>query len=235
MQHNIEPIGYVRSPYKEKFAVPRQPGLVAAARCCIELHGDFAKPDTTRGLEQFSHVWVVFAFHENLTQGWQSLVRPPRLGGNEKLGVFATRSTFRPNGLGLSVAKLDRIEYDKHTTKIYVAGGDWVDGTPVFDIKPYIPYTDAVPHAKAGFAQQAPSAELTTQFSATASAQLQDLAAHYPQLQQLIEQVLAQDPRPAYQRQQASERIYGVHLYDLNIQWQVQGQQNLVINITKVF
>ena len=235
MQHNIEAIGYVRSPYKEKFAVPRQPGLVAAARCCIELHGAFAKPDTTRGLEQFSDVWVVFAFHENLTQGWQPLVRPPRLGGNEKLGVFATRSTFRPNGLGLSVAKLDRIEYDKHTTKIYVAGGDWVDGTPVFDIKPYIPYADAVPHAKAGFAQQAPGAELTTQFSATASAQLQDLAAHYPQLQQLIEQVLAQDPRPAYQRQQASERIYGVHLYDLNIQWQVQGQQNLVINITKDF
>jgi tRNA-Thr(GGU) m(6)t(6)A37 methyltransferase TsaA len=235
MQHNIEAIGYVRSPYKEKFAVPRQPGLVAAARCCIELHGDFARPDTTRGLEQFSHVWVVFAFHENLTQGWQPLVRPPRLGGNEKLGVFATRSTFRPNGLGLSVAKLDRIEYDKHTTKIYVAGGDWVDGTPVFDIKPYIPYADAVPHAKAGFAQQAPNAELTTQFSTIATAQLRRYAVDYPQLQQLIEQVLAQDPRPAYQRQQPSERIYGVHLYDLNIQWQVQGQQNLVINITKVF
>lgn len=231
----MHPIGLIRSPYAQKFAVPRQPGLVRAARATIELHGTAAHPDSVRGLEQFSHLWIMFVFHQTQAQGWKPLVRPPRLGGNKKLGVFATRSTFRPNPIGLSVVELEAIRIDGERVFIDVLGGDWVDKTPVLDIKPYIPYADAISKAQGGFAQTSP-ATLPTVFSPEAAAQIECLASEYPQLRLLIEQVLAQDPRPAYQNNsQDVDKTYGMTLYDVNIRWQVVNQQNHVISVVKGF
>lgn len=231
----IHAIGRIHSPYAQKFAVPRQPGLVTAAQASIELLGEAATADSVRGLEQFSHIWVMFIFDQTHQQGWKPLVRPPRLGGNQKLGVFATRSTFRPNPIGLSVVELKGIRNEQGRIFIDVTGGDWVNGTPVIDIKPYVPYADAPPHAQGGFAHEQPDATLTTEFSDTAKQQLAHLQLHYPQLELLIQQVLAQDPRPAYQRENASNKEYGMSLYDLNIRWTVQNQQNHVISISKDF
>lgn len=235
MQHVIETIGKIHSPYRQKFAIPRQPGLVTAATAQIELTGTYGQPDATRGLRGFSHIWVSFLFHQNLAQGWQPLVRPPRLGGNDKVGVFASRSTFRPNGMGLSVVRLLDIDYRQGSTFLQVQGGDWVDGTPVIDIKPYLPYVDAVQEAEGGYAQSAPEATMQVHFAATAQAQLQRLTPQYPQLERLIEQVLQQDPRPAYHKGKSSDKVYGMQLFDLNIQWQVRDHENHVVNISKGF
>src|SRR5690554_2357523 len=148
--HSIISIGYIESPYRQKFAIPRQPGLVKSARGAIRLENEFAHPDCTRGLEEFSHLWVQFIFHETQAQGWKPLVRPPRLGGNEKRGVFATRSTFRPNAIGLSVVELVEVQLSPKP-KLIVRGLDLLDGTPIIDIKPYLPYADAIPNARGGF------------------------------------------------------------------------------------
>nr|WP_198678778.1 tRNA (N6-threonylcarbamoyladenosine(37)-N6)-methyltransferase TrmO [Pseudidiomarina insulisalsae] len=234
MTHVIEPIAQIHSPYPEKFAVPRQPGLVTAATADIELLPPF-NADTVRGLAGFSHIWVVFLFHQNLAQGWQPMVRPPRLGGNEKVGVFASRSTFRPNGLGMSVVELLEIVVHGGRTLLRVQGGDWVNGTPVVDIKPYLPYVDAVPEARGGYAASAPPANMPVLFTESARQQLQQLKGQYRDLPTLIEQVLQQDPRPAYHKNKVSDKVYGMQLYDLNIQWQVLNQQNHVINISKDF
>lgn len=234
MSHSIEAIGTIHSPYAQKFAIPRQPGLVTAAQAHIELHTGY-DANTVRGLSGFSHIWVLFLFHENLAQGWQPLVRPPRLGGNSKVGVFASRSTFRPNGIGMSVVELVEVIEQGNKTTLVVRGGDWVNGTPVIDIKPYLPYADAIPEAQGGYAATAPDKALNVSFDAQAEQQLQQLTPNYPQLELLICQVLAQDPRPAYKRGKPSEQIYGMQLYDLNIQWRVEDQQNIVLNITKDF
>nr|WP_055438102.1 tRNA (N6-threonylcarbamoyladenosine(37)-N6)-methyltransferase TrmO [Pseudidiomarina woesei] len=231
----MRPIGVIHSPYAQKFAVPRQPGLVRAARATIELQGAAAHSDSVRGLEQFSHLWVMFVFHQTQAQGWKPLVRPPRLGGNKKLGVFATRSTFRPNPIGLSVVELEAVRIDGEQVFIDVIGGDWVNQTPVLDIKPYIPYADAINNAQGGFAQSSP-ATLPTVFSAEATVQIEALTTKYPQLRLLIEQVLAQDPRPAYQNTSHDlDKTYGMTLYDVNIRWQVVNQQNHVISVVKGF
>lgn len=234
MKHTIETIGIIHSPYAQKFAIPRQPGLVTAAQAEIELSAGYDNA-TVRGLKDFSHIWVLFLFHQNLAQGWQPLVRPPRLGGNSKVGVFASRSTFRPNGIGMSVVELVDVQQQGAKTKLIVRGGDWVNGTPVVDIKPYLPYVDAIPAAQGGYAHNAPDARLSVTFAPQAQQQLDQLQSQYPDLATLISQVLEQDPRPAYQRDKASDKIYGMQLYDLNIQWQVEDEQNLVINITKDF
>ncbi len=145
--YSIEPIGIIETPYKEKFAVPRQPRLVPAAKARVKLLGEANSPEAVRGLEQFSHVWLLFLFDQNLEAGWKPTVRPPRLGGNERIGVFASRSTFRPNGIGMSAVEMKSIT--KKGDQIYIDLGsvDLVDGTPIVDIKPYIPYSDAIPEA----------------------------------------------------------------------------------------
>jgi len=229
MSLQVEPVAYARTPYPEKFAIPRQPGLVNADHAIIEFQPNI---DATalRGIQDFSHLWVIFQFHQTTAQGWKPMVRPPRLGGNKKLGVFATRSTFRPNNLGLSVVELVAVEQTANGCQLVVAGADWVDGTPIIDIKPYLPYVDAIPDAKGGFANEKP-AQMTSRFSATAAAQIEVLQGKYPQLKTLITQVLAQDPRPAYQAQTNPEKVYGMALYDLNIQWQVQNGENLVLSV----
>lgn len=228
-------IGRVNSPYKEKFAIPRQPGLVSAAQGSILLLDDANNEELLRGIEQFSHLWVLFIFHGTHQQGWKPLVRPPRLGGNKKLGVLATRSTFRPNPIGMSVVKLEGITQNNKQTVINISGLDLLDQTPVVDIKPYIPYSDSIDDAQAGFAQQHPLQTLTTKFSQQAQDDIKKYQREYPELALFIEQVLAQDPRPAYKKRQDDDKIYGMKLYDLNICWQVNLDNEIyVLSIHKV-
>lgn len=216
----FSPIGIIASPYKEKFGIPRQPGLVTEARATLTLLPPYNQPETVRGLEQFSHVWVIFVFHATQGRGWKPTVRPPRLGGNTRMGVFATRSTFRPNPIGLSVAALGGIQVRGRKITLELAGVDLLDGTPVLDIKPYLPYADALPLARAGFAADAPPPLQRVTFSAQAAqqcAQRQRLGG--VDLRQVITQVLAQDPRPSYQQGQHEGRVYAMRLYDFDLRW----------------
>ena len=231
----LSPIGLVNSPYKEKFAIPRQPGLVNAAKGSIQLLNHVNTLDCVRGLEQFSHIWLIFVFHGSKAQGWQPLVKPPRLGGNKKLGVLATRTTFRPNPIGMSVVKLEHIDVlDQHIT-LHISGLDLLDQTPIVDIKPYIPYSDALANAQAGFAQAQPENNLNVTFSQSAEITLSILHPALPDLSLLIEQVLAQDPRPAYKKNKPDEKVYGMHLYNVNIQWQLLNFNTIeVIEITEI-
>lgn len=216
----FSPIGLVNSPYKEKFAIPRQPGLVSAANGSITLINDANNQELVRGLAQFSHIWLLFVFHGTQEQGWKPLVRPPRLGGNKKIGVLATRSTFRPNPIGMSVVSLKDITVEKQQVTLHISGLDLLDQTPILDIKPYIPYSDAITSASAGFANDAPSELLKVSFSQQAQAFISQQK-HYPQLELFISQVLAQDPRPAYKKQQLDEKTYGILLYQFNIMWRL--------------
>ena len=225
----LDPIGIIRSPYKEKFAVPRQPGLVTQATAQLEMLAPYNEPSAFRGLAEFSHLWLVFVFHQTQDQGWNPTVRPPRLGGNERVGVFATRSTFRPNPLGLSVVRL--LDMCKNGSKVWLelGGVDLVDGTPVVDIKPYLPWADAVPDAHGGFAPAAPDLNMEVIF--TPAAELVCARSHIPQLRQFISEVLAQDPRPAYKRQQQHWQEYGVRLYHYNVRFEVFGHLTRVLSL----
>lgn len=229
----LQPIGVIHSPYREKFAVPRQPGLVTCATARLELLAPYNDPQTLRGIEQFSHLWLIFQFHECAEQGWHPTVRPPRLGGNERVGVFASRSPFRPNGLGLSVVELKGVTQQGAALWLELGGIDLVDGTPILDIKPYVPYADSLPYAQGGFAAEAPP-QMAVTFLPAAQAVLAAQEARYPRLEQFIRQVLAQDPRPAYRKQQVDEREYGVHLHEFNVRWQVADGVNQVVAIDLV-
>jgi tRNA-Thr(GGU) m(6)t(6)A37 methyltransferase TsaA len=225
----LSPIGVVGSPYKEKFAIPRQPGLVTAAKGTVKLLGDVNNLDSIRELEQFSHIWLLFVFHGTQAHGWKPLVRPPRLGGNKKVGVLATRSTFRPNPIGMSVVKLDAIKVIDQDVILHISGMDLLDETPIVDIKPYIPYSDSLESANAGFAQTLPQTKLTVEFSKKAQEVLANLEAELPDLTLLIEQVLAQDPRPAYKQDKIDQKVYGMNLYNLNIQWQMTSADRIEV------
>lgn len=214
MTYRLNPIGYVRSCFKEKFAIPRQPLLAPAAQGCIELLPPYDQADAVAGLEDISHIWVIFLFHKTLESTPRLKVRPPRLGGNKSIGVFASRATHRPNGIGQSAVRLERVE----AGRLWVSGIDLLDGTPVLDIKPYVPYADSLPMARNAIAEYAPKL-IAVSWQASA---LQQAQAHALRLQQpvveLIEQCLAQDPRPAYQ-QPTPERIYGVQFWDVQVRW----------------
>lgn len=214
----LHPIAYLRTPFPEKFGIPRQPGLAPAARATLELEKPFRKPGVFDGLEGTSHLWLTFIFHQQ-PDDWQPKVRPPRLGGNRKRGVFATRSPRRPNRLGLSVVKLDLVE----TFRLELSGVDLLDGTPIVDIKPYVPYSDSLPHAVHSFAGQ-PPARMRVRYSPEAESVL----AGEPELRQLLDQVLALDPRPSYHD---DERTYGTALEKFNVRWRVSGGQILVDEI----
>lgn len=214
MPYSVSPIGFLRSCFKEKFAIPRQPQLAPAARGILELIAPFDQPEALEGLEQVSHVWLLFLFHQTLEEQPRLRVRPPRLGGNRSLGVFATRSTHRPNGIGQSVVKLERIE----PGRLWLSGIDLLDGTPVVDIKPYVPYADCVLDARNGIAD-APPTLIPLEWSETALQQAHEHAARLGEpLAELIEQCLTQDPRPAYQKPEP-ERRYGVRLWDVDVRW----------------
>jgi len=214
MSHSVSPVGFVRSCFKEKFAIPRQPQLAPAARGVVELVAPFNTGEAVQGLEQVSHVWLVFLFHQALEDKPRLKVRPPRLGGNTSMGVFATRATHRPNGIGQSVVRLDKVE----PGKLWVSGIDLLDGTPVLDIKPYVPYADSIADASNQMASAAPQL-IAVQWrdAALHSAREHGLRLAEP-LVALIEQCLAQDPRPAYQVP-APERQYGVRLWDVEVRW----------------
>ena len=227
-------IGTVESPYKEKFAIPRQPGIVTAAQGQIRLTGSANNADLVRGLSQFSHIWLIFVFHGTQAQGWKPLVRPPRLGGNKKLGVLATRSTFRPNPIGMSVVKLDRIELQKTEHQgsqviLHISEFDLLDGTPIVDIKPYVPYADIIADAQGGYAHRQPTSNIQITFTALALTVIEKHSSSTPKLRQLIEQVLSQDPRPAYKQKQTDDKVYGMSLYQFNIQWQFDDSHSIKV------
>ncbi|QLB20579.1 tRNA-Thr(GGU) m(6)t(6)A37 methyltransferase TsaA [Vespertiliibacter pulmonis] len=225
---HLTPIGIIQSPYGEKFAVPRQPDLVTQGKAILRLLPPFNSPDAVRGLEQFSHLWLIFHFHHIPERTWHATVRPPRLGGNERIGVFASRATHRPNPLGLSKVTLQRIEIESGNVYLHLGSVDLVDGTPIFDIKPYLAYADNEPQAQSGFAQQKPAQKLAVAFSQTAL-QAVNSSKNFVKYGiddpiQFIREVLAQDPRPAYQQGKLSDRIYGMHLANHNILWQIDKQ-----------
>lgn len=214
MQHTVAPVGIVRSCFKEKFAIPRQPQLAPAARGVLELLPPFDQCDAVEGLEQVSHVWLLFLFHQALEDKPRLKVRPPRLGGNKSMGVFATRATHRPNGIGQSVVRLEGVE----PGRLLLSGIDLLDGTPVLDIKPYVPYADSIVGASNLMANDAPE-PIAVDWRESALHQARDHALRLGQpLVELIEQCLAQDPRPAYQIPPA-ERVYGVKFWDVQVRW----------------
>lgn len=223
-------IGVIRSPWKEKFAVPRQPGLVQDGVGELHLQAPYNQPEAVRGLEDFSHLWLLFVFHQTMAGGWRPTVRPPRLGGNARMGVFATRSTFRPNPIGMSLVELKGIRMEKQQVILQLGSLDLVDGTPVVDIKPYLPFAEAVPDARAGFAPTAPAADMPVRFSARAQEQLQQQS-RYPHLARFIREVLAQDPRPAYRQGETLDREYAAWLMDFNVRWRVDDAGTEVIAI----
>lgn len=225
----FEQIGVIRSPWKEKFAVPRQPGLIEDGGGELHLLPPYNQQEAVRGLEAFSHLWLLFVFHQTMAGGWRPTVRPPRLGGNARMGVFATRSTFRPNPIGMSLVELKGVRCHKGQVALELGSLDLVDGTPIVDIKPYLPFADALPQARAGFAQSAPPAAMPVRFSALAQQQLADHQQRYPQLARFIAQVLAQDPRPAYRKGEEPDREYAVWLLDFNVRWRVTAQGTEVV------
>ena len=222
-------IGVVRSCFGEKFGVPRQPGLCPSAWGELVFDPEFRREEMLRGLEGFSHFWLIFGFHETAGEGWHPTVRPPRLGGNRRVGVFASRSPFRPNPLGLSLVKLEGIERERPDGPVLRLGGlDLVDGTPVYDIKPYLPYCEALPEAGGGF-----SSPLAERLEVEIAPEAEEAFSAMPgRARALIREALACDPRPAA-RSEAKEpdRLYGALLCGHNIRFTIQGDRCRVVEV----
>lgn len=222
-EHVIRPLARMQSDFPTKFGIPRQAGIVKELEGRIVFEAEYRNADALRGLEEFSHIWVIWGFSESPKDTWSPTVRPPRLGGNERRGVFATRSPFRPNGLGLSCLRLIAVETDeKLGCVLRVAGGDLMDGSPIFDVKPYIPYADSHPEASCGFAPDA-GAQLELEFSEALAAKLprDKLAA--------LKGVLANDPRPRYQTEPL--RVYGLEFAGMEIKFRVEGKTLRVVSV----
>jgi tRNA-Thr(GGU) m(6)t(6)A37 methyltransferase TsaA len=231
-RHRIElqAIAVVHSPFEEKFGVPRQSGLAPSAVGELRLLPPCDDAAMLQGLAGFSHLWLIFQFDRCIAQGWRARVRPPRLGGNREVGVWASRSPFRPNFLGLSVVRLVEV-VERPRPLLRVAGIDLLDGTPVLDIKPYLPYSDALQDATGGYAPAAPGAGLKVRFGAQAEedlARLQDSE----RMRALLREVLALDPRPAYRQGAEPGRVYGMRLAGTNVRWQVTDTGVEVLDIT---
>ena len=227
-------IGYMRSPYKEKFGIPRQPNLVQV-ESYIEMVAPYNELLAFEGIEEFSHLWIIWQFHDNKNQQdnekFRPQVRPPRLGGNKKIGVFATRSMYRPAPIGLSVVKLKNVEKQGETIRVYLQGSDLLDGTPILDIKPYIQYSDAIVNAESGYAQDEPArkAVLWSDQAALMRDQLLKTKKMSSQYTDELEQVLSLDPRPAYQHDE--ERVYGMKFGEFNIKFICQQDAIFIQNI----
>lgn len=224
MSTEIRPVAHIRSDFPTKFGIPRQSGLVKELRSVIVFEPEYRTPDALRGIEGFSHLWLIWQFSKAVRDTWSPTVRPPRLGGNVRVGVFATRSPFRPNFLGLSCVELVEVrETANEGTVLVVAGADLMDGTPIFDIKPYVPYADSHPQAKGGFTDAAGDYLLQVDFP--------------PALLRLITQdrqeallgVLSHDPRPSYQR--SPERVYGMPFAGWDIRFQVRDGTLTVVDV----
>lgn len=217
MEFSMEPIARIHTDFSTKFGVPRQSGLVEALEAEIIFEPPYRDPAALRGLEGFSHLWLVWVFHQAAGRPWSPTVRPPRLGGNRRMGVFSTRSPFRPNPVGLSAVKLAGIEAAGPSGPVpRVRGADLVDGTPILDIKPYLPYADCIPEASGGFAPQPALAPLTVEIPPVLLERVP------PERRDALEAVLAQDPRPRYQAD--PERIYGFTFAGLEVRFTVEGE-----------
>lgn len=229
----IPVIGIMKSPYKEKFGIPRQPNLVEV-ESYIEMQGPYNDLLAFEGIEEFSHLWLLWQFHDNKNQEnskFRPQVRPPRLGGNQKIGVFATRSMYRPSPIGLSVVKLKEVQKVGKTVRVYVTGSDLLDGTPIVDIKPYIHYSDAVIDAQSGYAQEEPVRKYVvwSEQAELERNQLVKMKGLSEQIIQELAEVLSLDPRPAYQAD--PERIYGMRFADFNIKFIVNQTSVLIVEI----
>ena len=224
-QHSIKVIARIRSDFPEKFGIPRQSGLVPELRAKIVFEPEFRNADALRGIEGFSHLWLIWQFSAAVRDTWSPTVRPPRLGGNERMGVFATRSPFRPNAVGLSCVKLEGVaQEDGLGSVLIVSGADLMDGTPIYDIKPYLPYADAHPEARGGFA---PAAKETIRVECAP-----ELLESVPGRQRAaLLGVLAQDPRPQYQDDPA--RVYGMSFGGWDVKFRVQSGTLEVMSLTK--
>ena len=227
MDVTIQVIARMHSDFATKFGIPRQSGLVEELRSTIVFEPEFRNSDALRGIGDFSHLWIIWQFSEAVRQGWSPTVRPPRLGGNTRMGVFATRSPFRPNNLGLSSVKLLGVEHtEKYGTVLHVGGADLMDGTPIFDIKPYIPYGDCHPEATGGFTDTAGEFLLQVEFP-------EPLLALLPKdKQEAAIGVLSHDPRPSYQRK--PDRIYGLTFAGFDIRFKVCDETLTVLDVTRL-
>ncbi len=224
---SFQAIGIVHSCFKERFAIPRQAGLVPSATGTLEIFPEFSVREAFRELDDFSHIWLIWAFHQQARRGkWRATVRPPRMGGRQRRGVFATRSPFRPNPIGLSVVKLDGIQQQGRSIILSLSGIDMLEGTPVLDIKPYIPYSDALSHAKANFAGQAPQ-RVDVVLSNEISDKISKFEARgYPGLRALIDDVLALNPRSS---RDLEKETFAVRLYDLDVCWHSLKNGKIVV------
>ena len=221
---SINVIARMHSDFATKFGIPRQSGLVEELRSTIVFEPEYRNNDALRGIEDFSHLWIIWQFSEAVRQGWSPTVRPPRLGGNTRMGVFATRSPFRPNNLGLSCVRLLDVEHtEKYGTILHVGGADLMDGTPIFDVKPYIPYSDCKPDASGGFTDQAADFLLTVDFPAELLKKLPE------QKREAAIGVLSHDPRPSYQKNE--ERVYGLTFAGFNIRFMVRDKLLTVLAV----
>lgn len=228
MKYSIEAIGMVHSCYSEKFGIPRQPGLVKSAKGTIELFPPCNREEMFDELDQFTHIWVQFQFHKAVADGWRPKVRPPWLGGQKRVGVFASRSPHRPNFLGISVVRHHGLRRGKNTLFLDISGMDLLQGTPVFDIKPYV-HSDMLPEASNGFVRFADD-QVEVQFTPEVIKEcLQYEEDTGRDLQTLIEEILVQDPRPASQRQK--KREYGMLLWEMNVRWLADGQIFTVFSV----
>lgn len=226
----LTPIGTVHSCFGGKFGVPRQPGLCPDAWGRLVFHDEFRSPEAVRGLDGFSHVWLIFGFHETADKGWRPTVRPPRLGGNRRVGVFASRSTFRPNNLGLSLVRLEGIDVTAADGPVLLLGGlDLLDGTPVYDIKPYLPYAESIPDAAVGFAREE-IPHLVVEIAEEAVAVFSSLSGR---AQAVILNALSLDPRPAV-RHADSQRVFGALLCGYNVRFTISQGICRVVEVVKV-
>ena len=226
MDVNIQVIARMHSDFATKFGIPRQSGLVEELRSTIVFEPEYRNPDALRGIEEFSHLWIIWQFSEAVRQGWSPTVRPPRLGGNTRMGVFATRSPFRPNNLGLSSVKLLGVEHtEQYGTVLHVGGADLMDGTPIFDIKPYIPYGDCHVDATGGFTDRAGEFLLRVNFP-------DELLKSLPgDKREAAIGVLSHDPRPSYQRK--PDRVYGLTFAGFDIRFRVEEDVLTVVEVNK--
>ena len=222
---SVKFIARVHSDFQTKFGIPRQSGLVEELESRVVFEPEFRNPDALRGIEGFSHLWLIWQFSAAVRGGWSPTVRPPRLGGNARMGVFATRSPFRPNPIGLSCVRLLGVEHGAEGPVLRVAGADLMDGTPILDIKPYLPYVDCRPEAVGGFAPAAPEQRLTVECPP-------ELLATLPEgSRAALLGVLAEDPRPAYQND--PERVYGFGFAGAEVRFRVEGERLIVLSVIK--
>ena len=237
--YEFNPIGVVHSCYQEKFGIPRQSNLVTSATASIDIVSPYNVAGAFDGLEEFSHIWVIFCFHQNIKENWKPKVRPPRLGGNQRIGVYASRSSFRPNPIGMSVVKLDSIEIFRQRVLLHISGQDFVDQTPVLDIKPYIAYADAIPNTNDAYADKAPTQSLAVSYTKAAEKTIEDFSSAIPNLRNLISDTLAYDPRPSYHRlpqggKGQNQKTYGMKISNFDVKFEVENNLACVLNIDPI-